>query len=961
MAVTWSHTFLIFQVVCWFSSAFTNDVPTWETRSLLPSGKKFIPVPIEDGVLNISCKMSDPSIKVQLKIKISVSGVERIAKIPETGVQHFTFKVDKAVKHHETNFFIDCVATSNDLNQQLPEPFRVGEFRLVERYCNDEVFIHHGLTDPTAKNFHSLVNMTIEEGEMMNVSCYAYGLAMDPAVENLMVWRKEGQNVTKNVIKDLMHETIYTRGFEKEIFYDIFLLLLEKPSRSDAGVYTCYRAYQGCQPSTFRQRSINLVYKEPFKPNITSISKDATIPFNKQLLLECTVSSSPKSTITWSHPKGHVVKKCEREKSCYLKIDRASLKEQGIYTCQASNLKGEVNISTEILIGVAPNVHINNDNDRSQLKCDVREGFPFPSIVLQKLKTCEGAQNTRCNKTWLNITATLQRMGNVEAYSYKSSTDHGTYRCFAFNKYGLHYSTQIVLQYNSGLDVGTITGIACGVVFSFVFFMAVFVFCYSKYIKQKYALHLKPDPKFKLDPDRSLFDQSIELPYDPEWEFPRERITVMRQIGSGAFGIVSLATARGIYALSPRDRDTAAIRRRAQLRLHKRVPKSLLSCFLDDDLCEQNIFVAVKSLKETHTDVEYMDLASEIKILIHLGSHDNIVNLLGACTKGGTLYAIMEYCPHGNLVDFLRPRRPVFVNQWCKETDDLGEQFTLYDATRTALDIAKGMCFLAKKKLVHRDLAARNILVGNDYVMKIADFGLARDVNATNFYYKNSVGMLPVKWMAIESLFDKVYTTQSDVWSFGVVLWEIFTMGGSPYPGLPMENLFDFLKNGGRMQQPATCPDELYQVMVQCWEDSLYERPHFHELVSQLERILSTKLVMTNNLAEFERLQSTSSENDYLVPRSPLKKKGSLDTILRMQPKLPSPFLPRKQSVDVLQHFPPAQQALIVNLPKEQSKEEEVEGGCEDSGIGDNHYVDLRRNGPKDEINDNCIVSYKNT
>ena len=102
---------------------------------------------------------------------------------------------------------------------------------------------------------------------------------------------------------------------------------------------------------------------------------------------------------------------------------------------------------------------------------------------------------------------------------------------------------------------------------------------------------------FQLDPDRSLFDQSIELPYDPEWEFPRERITIMRQIGSGAFGIVSLATARGVYALSPRDKDAAAIRRRAQLRLHKRIPKSLLSCFFNDDLCEQNIFVAVKSLK----------------------------------------------------------------------------------------------------------------------------------------------------------------------------------------------------------------------------------------------------------------------------------------------------------------------------------------------------------------------------
>ena len=100
-----------------------------------------------------------------------------------------------------------------------------------------------------------------------------------------------------------------------------------------------------------------------------------------------------------------------------------------------------------------------------------------------------------------------------------------------------------------------------------------------------------------------------------------------------------------------------------------------------------------------HSDVEYKDLASEIKILIHVGSHDNIVNLLGACTKNGTLYAIMEYCPHGNLVDFLRPRREIFVNQWNKDTEDLTEVYTLYDATRAALDIAKGMQFLSQKKV----------------------------------------------------------------------------------------------------------------------------------------------------------------------------------------------------------------------------------------------------------------------
>ena len=152
------------------------------------------------------------------------------------------------------------------------------------------------------------------------------------------------------------------------------------------------------------------------------------------------------------------------------------------------------------------------------------------------------------------------------------------------------------------------------------------------------------------------------------------------------------------------------------LHLKNESPLSLL-LFVMVKVFQRLANYAFRSLLENFTDVEYKDLASEIKILIHLGSHDNIVNLLGACTKGGNLYAIIEYCPHGNLVDFLRPRREIFVNQWTKETDDLNEVFTLYDATKAALDIAKGMCFLSQRKVWYIFFFTYNVNVKTFFLM----------------------------------------------------------------------------------------------------------------------------------------------------------------------------------------------------------------------------------------------------
>ncbi|KAM5272047.1 fibroblast growth factor receptor 3 isoform 4-T4 [Ctenodactylus gundi] len=297
----------------------------------------------------------------------------------------------------------------------------------------------------------------------------------------------------------------------------------------------------------------------------------------------------------------------------------------------------------------------------------------------------------------------------------------------------------------------------------------------------------------------------LELPADPKWELSRSRLTLGKPLGEGCFGQVVMAEAIGI------DKDRAA----------------------------KPVTVAVKMLKDDATDKDLSDLVSEMEMMKMIGKHKNIINLLGACTQGGPLYVLVEYAAKGNLREYLRARRPPGMDysfDTCKLPE---EQLTFKDLVSCAYQVARGMEYLASQKCIHRDLAARNVLVTEDSVMKIADFGLARDVHNLDYYKKTSNGRLPVKWMAPEALFDRVYTHQSDVWSFGVLLWEIFTLGGSPYPGIPVEELFKLLKEGHRMDKPANCTHDLYMIMRECWHAVPSQRPTFKQLVEDLDRILT--------------------------------------------------------------------------------------------------------------------------
>uniref|UniRef100_A0A8C9EC25 Fibroblast growth factor receptor n=1 Tax=Phocoena sinus TaxID=42100 RepID=A0A8C9EC25_PHOSS len=321
-----------------------------------------------------------------------------------------------------------------------------------------------------------------------------------------------------------------------------------------------------------------------------------------------------------------------------------------------------------------------------------------------------------------------------------------------------------------------------------------------------------------------------ELPEDPRWELPRDRLVLGKPLGEGCFGQVVLAEAIGL------DKDKP-----------NRVTK-----------------VAVKMLKSDATEKDLSDLISEMEMMKMIGKHKNIINLLGACTQDGPLYVIVEYASKGNLREYLQARRPPGLEYCYNPSRHPEEQLSSKDLVSCAYQVARGMEYLASKKCIHRDLAARNVLVTEDNVMKIADFGLARDIHHIDYYKKTTNGRLPVKWMAPEALFDRIYTHQSDVWSFGVLLWEIFTLGGSPYPGVPVEELFKLLKEGHRMDKPSNCTNELYMMMRDCWHAVPSQRPTFKQLVEDLDRIVALTsnqccvhafIHLSGRVAQMERMQ----------------------------------------------------------------------------------------------------------
>lgn len=230
--------------------------------------------------------------------------------------------------------------------------------------------------------------------------------------------------------------------------------------------------------------------------------------------------------------------------------------------------------------------------------------------------------------------------------------------------------------------------------------------------------------------------------------------------------------------------------------------------------------VAVKTCKEDLPPELKIRFLSEARILKQY-DHPNIVKLIGVCTQRQPIYIVMELVPGGDFLSFLRKRK-----------DDLKTK----QLVRFAADAAAGMTYLESKNCIHRDLAARNCLVGDGSILKISDFGMSRQED-DGVYSSSGLKQIPIKWTAPEALNYGRYSSESDVWSYGILLWETFSLGVCPYPGMTNQQAREQVEKGYRMSCPQRCPEDVYKVMQRCWQYNPEDRPKFAELQRDLAAI----------------------------------------------------------------------------------------------------------------------------
>ncbi|KAF7241301.1 Discoidin domain-containing receptor 2 [Varanus komodoensis] len=294
-------------------------------------------------------------------------------------------------------------------------------------------------------------------------------------------------------------------------------------------------------------------------------------------------------------------------------------------------------------------------------------------------------------------------------------------------------------------------------------------------------------------------------------EFPRKLLTFREKLGEGQFGEVHLCEVEGPETLG--DKDSA----------------------LDGDP-GQPVLLAVKMLRADANKNARNDFLKEIKIMSRL-KDPNIVSLLAVCIAEDPLCMITEYMENGDLNQFLS-------RQECHSLPGSSAPSISYtDLKFIATQIASGMKYLSSLNFVHRDLATRNCLVGKNYTIKIADFGMSRNLYSGDYYRIQGRAVLPIRWMSWESILLGKFTTASDVWAFGVTLWETFTFcREQPYSQLSdervIENTGEFFRDQGQqiyLPQPAFCPDSIYKLMLSCWKRDSKDRPCFQEIHSILQ------------------------------------------------------------------------------------------------------------------------------
>ncbi|KFP73343.1 Proto-oncogene tyrosine-protein kinase ROS [Acanthisitta chloris] len=426
--------------------------------------------------------------------------------------------------------------------------------------------------------------------------------------------------------------------------------------------------------------------------------------------------------------------------------------------------------------------------------------------------------------------------GSICTWKAKNLKGTFQFRAAAANVLGLgeysDTSKDIILAEENTISTGTIAAIASVTGVVVLSLAVVMIFSFVWHQRWKSSKQALPGQIVYIKEDKELAQlrgmaETVglanacyavrTLPSQAEIEslpaFPRDKLNLHKLLGSGAFGEVYEGTAVDI---------------------------------LGDGSGESK--VAVKTLKKGATDQQKSEFLKEAHLMSKF-DHPHILKLLGVCLLNEPQYLILELMEGGDLLSYLRGARKQKLQSPLLAVTDLLD---------ICLDVCKGCVYLEKMHFIHRDLAARNCLVSekeygsSSRIVKIGDFGLARDVYKNDYYRKRGEGLLPVRWMAPESLIDGVFTNRSDVWAFGVLVWETLTLGQQPYPGFSNTEVLHHVQSGGRLESPNNCPDDLCDLLTRCWAQEPHNRPAFSYIHDKLQEIIHSPLSFIHYLEDTE-------------------------------------------------------------------------------------------------------------
>ncbi|XP_061086315.1 platelet-derived growth factor receptor alpha isoform X2 [Conger conger] len=720
-------------------------------------------------------------------------------------------------------------------------------------------------------------------GESLVVTCVARGSEM--LEDN---WKYPGKRAQRGV------KTVRENKKEQEIRY---MLTIPQASVKDSGLYACSITDILSNDSQTRELSIT-VYDRPFVSLDPLFRQAQFAELDEVKEFAVTVSSFPAPKVTWLKD-GAVLNDISAEITnslqpitetrfrSVLRLIRAKEEDSGNYTIRVENGNQSqtfnFTLQVKIPVAIVDLMDLHHGSASGQSVVCISRGLPIPEVewfTCSNIKQCanDSSQWTPLpvNSSEVTVETHINEDNNLESQVIFAKLDSTlSVRCLARNELSA-VSREVKLVSNALQSELTVAAAVLVLLVIVIISLIILVIIWKQ--KPRYEIRWRVIESISPDGHEYIYVDPMQLPYDSRWEFPRDGLVLGRVLGSGAFGKVVEGTAYGltrsqpvmkvaVKMLKPRSSEKQALMSELKIMTHLGPHLNIVNLL---GACTKSGPIYIITEYCLHGDlVNYLHKNRETFLSRHPEKAKKDLDIFGLdpADQSSRSYVILSFESKADYMD-MKPadatqyvpmlemsdspvnydRPPSHKDKALSEgegrglLDDVTEGLSTMDLLSFTFQVARGMDFLASKNCVHRDLAARNVLLSHGKIVKICDFGLARDIMHDNNYVSKGSTFLPVKWMAPESIFDNLYTTLSDVWSYGILLWEIFSLGGTPYPGMVVDSSFyNKIKSGYRMSKPEHATSDVYEVMMRCWNSEPEKRPSFHSLSETVATLLPSE------------------------------------------------------------------------------------------------------------------------